>query len=507
MVEAKRDQNRVVTLMLENDSTGEPVRAKGTADGKLLALASVTGGVTGPGSSTDNAVVRWDGTGGTTVQNSVVTISDTGVIAGAIFGNTGLKVQDTNASHTLAIVPGSNITADRTLTLTTGDADRTISLTGNLTIAADFATSGANSLTLTTTGATNVTLPTTGTLATLAGSESLTNKKLGSLTSNGIVTTSGGDGTLSVTATTGSGNVVLASSPTITTPTIGSFTNATHNHTNAAGGGQLTDAALSAAVSASKGGTGQTSLTANNVILGNGTDAVQFVAPGTSGNVLTSNGTTWASTAAAGGTPRRNLNVLMDLNHISASGTNPTNTTALNGVQCSTTTSDTASLAKYRSSTVGNWDFYDKNPEFNINTEYSSGSDTGDGIMFFGDSGGNQNPTATLTTKSMFIFVDVVSGTPTISAVNANGTTNTNTTISSITLTEGNLWRVVKNSTTNIKYYCNYTLKATHTTNLPSGDQNSADFFIHGTRNDAGDTTTRTCIFGYLDILLDSPTT
>lgn len=45
------------------------------------------------------------------------------------------------------------------------------------------------------------------------------------------------------------------------------------------------------------GGTGATTLTANNVILGNGTSAVQFVAPGSSGNVLTSNGTTWASAA------------------------------------------------------------------------------------------------------------------------------------------------------------------------------------------------------------------
>lgn len=37
------------------------------------------------------------------------------------------------------------------------------------------------------------------TLASLTGSESLTNKKLGSLTTNGLVTTSGSDGTLSVT--------------------------------------------------------------------------------------------------------------------------------------------------------------------------------------------------------------------------------------------------------------------------------------------------------------------
>ena len=55
----------------------------------------------------------------------------------------------------------------------------------------------------------------------------------------------------------------------------------------------------SAAVGVANGGTGATSLTANNVILGNGTSAVQVVAPGTAGNVLTSNGTTWQSTAPA----------------------------------------------------------------------------------------------------------------------------------------------------------------------------------------------------------------
>jgi len=47
------------------------------------------------------------------------------------------------------------------------------------------------------------------------------------------------------------------------------------------------------------GGTSLTTLTANNVILGNGTSAPTFVAPSTSGNVLTSNGTTWQSTAPA----------------------------------------------------------------------------------------------------------------------------------------------------------------------------------------------------------------
>tara|TARA_R110000822_G_scaffold174465_1_gene314083 strand:+ start:163 stop:930 length:768 start_codon:yes stop_codon:yes gene_type:complete len=57
------------------------------------------------------------------------------------------------------------------------------------------------------------------------------------------------------------------------------------------------------ALPVANGGTSLTTLTANNVILGNGASAPTFVAPSTSGNVLTSNGTTWQSTApATGGT-------------------------------------------------------------------------------------------------------------------------------------------------------------------------------------------------------------
>lgn len=51
------------------------------------------------------------------------------------------------------------------------------------------------------------------------------------------------------------------------------------------------------AVTVAQGGTGAATLAANNVLLGNGTSAVQTVAPGTSGNVLfTTDGSTWSST-------------------------------------------------------------------------------------------------------------------------------------------------------------------------------------------------------------------
>ena len=48
--------------------------------------------------------------------------------------------------------------------------------------------------------------------------------------------------------------------------------------------------------SVSNGGTGSSSLTTNGVLLGNSTSALKTVSPGTSGNVLTSDGTIWVST-------------------------------------------------------------------------------------------------------------------------------------------------------------------------------------------------------------------
>lgn len=52
---------------------------------------------------------------------------------------------------------------------------------------------------------------------------------------------------------------------------------------------------LSGTLPVASGGTGATTLAANNVLIGNGTSAVSAVAPGTAGNLLTSNGTTWTS--------------------------------------------------------------------------------------------------------------------------------------------------------------------------------------------------------------------
>ena len=62
---------------------------------------------------------------------------------------------------------------------------------------------------------------------------------------------------------------------------------------------QASNVTITNPLAVASGGTGRATLTANNVVLGNGTTAVNLVAPGTANNVLTSNGTTWVSQAPA----------------------------------------------------------------------------------------------------------------------------------------------------------------------------------------------------------------
>ena len=63
----------------------------------------------------------------------------------------------------------------------------------------------------------------------------------------------------------------------------------------------VTITSVSTPITPAQGGTGLTSITANSVMIGNATGSVLLVAPGTLGNVLTSNGTTWTSSAGGGG--------------------------------------------------------------------------------------------------------------------------------------------------------------------------------------------------------------
>lgn len=71
-----------------------------------------------------------------------------------------------------------------------------------------------------------------------------------------------------VTDESGSGALLFGTSPTIVTPTIASFTNAAHNHQNAAGGGTLVDAAIVFAAPALGAPTATTVQTSGNVGIG-----------------------------------------------------------------------------------------------------------------------------------------------------------------------------------------------------------------------------------------------
>jgi hypothetical protein len=114
--------------------------------------------------------------------------------------------------------------------------------------------------------------------------------------SAGAFTTFNGDlGTpsaLVLTNATGTLTSATFVTPALGTPASGVLTNTT---------GLPLTTGVTGTLPVANGGIGATTLAANNVVLGNGTSAVQVVAPSTSGNVLTSNGSTWASTAPAGG--------------------------------------------------------------------------------------------------------------------------------------------------------------------------------------------------------------
>ena len=116
------------------------------------------------------------------------------------------------------------------------------------------------------------------------------------------------------------------------------------------------------------GGTSLATLTANNVLLGNGTSAPTFVAPSTTGNVLTSNGTTWTSSTPA--TP----NTAGGATTVSQ-GTSLTLTSASNRVQVVTLTAASLSVTLPDATTLsaGGPTFYIANNGINAFTVKQNG--------------------------------------------------------------------------------------------------------------------------------------
>lgn len=94
------------------------------------------------------------------------------------FANSGIHILDSNASHDLVVIAGSDLTADRNFTITTGDAARTLTMSGDINVGANLTTTTGAITLAGQAGGSSVTVPASGTLATLAVAEVFTNKTL-----------------------------------------------------------------------------------------------------------------------------------------------------------------------------------------------------------------------------------------------------------------------------------------------------------------------------------------
>jgi hypothetical protein len=232
------------------------------------------------------------GTWGDTVNNAISQIVDVAVA--------GTQTISTDANITLTLTTGTaastGLTANSSqyavlLWTAGGTATRTITVPAqSKTYVVINKTSSTQSIIIQGVTGTGVTVP-AGTRAIVAwdgtnfvnvggGSAAGSNTQV-QFNSSGSF---GASANLTFDGTTLTANDIIDSSLTASKPV---FTNGSKNLVS------------TGTLGVDQGGTGLTTLTANNVILGNGASTPTFVAPSTAGNVLVSNGTTWTSAAPA----------------------------------------------------------------------------------------------------------------------------------------------------------------------------------------------------------------
>lgn len=179
-----------------------------------------------------NNIILANGTGAIKAQHDGTNWSLTGNVTGASFIKSGgtatefLKADGTVDTSTYLTSSGTASNVSGVVLGANGgtgiaNSGKTITLGGNLT------TAGAFTQTLTATAASNVTLPTTGTLATIAGTETLSNKTLtapvlGVATATTLTTTNLIAGTNTYPTVQGSAGQVLLTSATAGTLVWGS---------------------------------------------------------------------------------------------------------------------------------------------------------------------------------------------------------------------------------------------------------------------------------------------
>ena len=211
MITAATDANTASTLV-KRDSAGSFSIFKtifsGETSGTVSLIANAVAGtntITLPASTGTVALTanKLSAFAATTSAELAGVISDETGSGALVFANTPTLVTPTIGAATATTINKVTITApttSATLTLVTGSS---------------LITAGAFALTLTSTAATNVTLPTTGTLATLTGTETLSNKTLtglaGITSTAALSITAGGTNTSITLAPNGTGTVDVSS--------------------------------------------------------------------------------------------------------------------------------------------------------------------------------------------------------------------------------------------------------------------------------------------------------
>ena len=308
-----------------NNGCGDAVEVKNSTGSNISVPAGKTMWVYSTGTNVVDVVthlssltlasplpVASGGTGSNTATFSGANITslNASAISSGTIANARTTASDSNGASTIVARDGSGnfsantVTADLTGTAanaTVLETARTIGITGGVT--------GTNT---SFDGSANISINVTAMNADVISAGTLANARTTASSSNGASTIVARDASGNFSANTITADLTgTAANATVleTARTIAITGGATGTATSFDGSANVSinvtalnvSTASAGTLGVARGGTGASTLNAEAVVVGNGTSAVKFVAPGTSGNVLTSNGSAWASTALSAG--------------------------------------------------------------------------------------------------------------------------------------------------------------------------------------------------------------